>query len=128
VLFGLAGRLMAVKATEEDIVRLRGLVAVMDYAVSENDRQAYLRGNFALHELIVVNAANPVLATQYLSLVKQLTLYRARNLTIVDSMRSSNEEHRQMVEAIAAQDPDLAEAAHLNHVLTAKRRLMSGIA
>jgi DNA-binding GntR family transcriptional regulator len=128
VLFAFAGRLVATKASDEDVVRLRGFVASMDDAIARDDRKAYLHENFAFHECIVVHAANPVLATQYLSLVKQLTLYRARNLTIVDSMRSSNDEHREMVEAIAARDPARAEAAHLNHVLTAKRRLMSGIA
>jgi DNA-binding GntR family transcriptional regulator len=125
VLFAFAGRLMATKATEEDIVRLRGFLASMDAAIARDDRKEYLRENFAFHMFIVAQAANPVLSTQYLSLVKQLTLYRARNLTIVDSMRASNDEHHEMVEAIAAHDPSRAEAAHLNHVMTAKQRLMA---
>ena len=126
VLFALAGKLIATTATAEDITVLRGLVTAMDEAIAKDDRKDYLRGNFALHEFIVMKAGNPVLATQYLSLVKQLSLYRARNLTIVDSMRSSNDEHREMVEAIAAHDPERAGAAHLSHVVTAKDRLMSG--
>jgi DNA-binding GntR family transcriptional regulator len=126
VLFALAGRLMAAKATAEDIKVLRGFVTAMDEAIARDDPKDYLRGNFALHEFIVMQAGNPVLATQYLSLVKQLSLYRARNLTIVDSMRSSNDEHREMIEAIAAHDQERAAAAHLSHVVTAKNRLMAG--
>ena len=42
-------------------------------------------------------------------------------------MRSSNDEHREMVEAIAANDPARAEAAHLAHVVTAKERLMEAL-
>jgi DNA-binding GntR family transcriptional regulator len=125
VLFAFAGKLMAMKASGDDIVRLRSFVAAMDAAIARDDRKDYLRENFAFHMFIVAGAANPVLSTHYLSLVKQLTLYRARNLTIVDSMRASNDEHGEMVEAIAARDPARAEAAHLNHVMTAKRRLMS---
>lgn len=47
-LFALAGRLLAMRASAEEIV--------------------------ALHEFNVVHAANPVLADQYLSLIKQLQL------------------------------------------------------
>lgn len=126
VLFALAGRLMAARATDEEIVRLQSFVAAMDEAVAKGDCKTYLQENFAFHEFIVVNAGNMVLAAQYRSLVKQLTLYRARNLTIADSMRSSNEEHREMVGAIAAHDQTRAEAAHLKHVMTAKQRLMAG--
>ena len=42
-----------------------------------------------------------------------------------NAMRASNEEHREMVEAVAARDPDRAHAAHYRHVAAAKTRLKS---
>jgi DNA-binding GntR family transcriptional regulator len=42
-----------------------------------------------------------------------------------EAVRASNDEHREMVKAIAARDPDGAYAAHHRHVATAKLRLMA---
>ena len=124
-LFALAGRLLAARATDEEIARLRAFLVAMDDAIEKDDFDLYVKENFAFHQFIVDSAGNPVLATQYLSLIKQLRLYRTRNLMLGDSMRASNDEHHEMVEAIAAHDPDRAQAAHMNHVATAKVRLMS---
>ena len=124
-LFALAGRLLALRANPEEIAALRGFVAAMDEAIAADETDRYLRENFALHEFIVAHATNPVLASQYLSLIKQLQLYRARNLMLIDSMQESNREHHEMVEAIAAHDPDRAQAAHMAHVISAKQRLIA---
>jgi len=40
-------------------------------------------------------------------------------------MRASNEEHREMVEAIAARDPNRSHAAHYRHVTAARAQLKS---
>jgi DNA-binding GntR family transcriptional regulator len=124
-LFALAGRLLAGRATDDDVARLRAFVGAMDQAVASGDYEAYALENFALHEFIVARAGNAVLAAQYLGLVKQLRLYRTRSLMFADAIRASNEEHREMVEAIAARDPERAASAHHAHVATAKIRLMS---
>jgi DNA-binding GntR family transcriptional regulator len=124
-LFSLAGRLLAERATEEEIARLRIFVQTMDDAIASDDFDSYAEENFALHEFIVERAGNGVLAAQYLSLIKQLRLYRTRSLMFGNAMRASNAEHREMVEAIAARDPDRAYAGHYRHVANAKVRLKS---
>jgi DNA-binding GntR family transcriptional regulator len=124
-LFAFAGRLVAVHASEIDVAQLRDLVDAMDRAIAAEDYETYALNNFALHEQIVSGAGNPILASQYLGLVKQLRLYRARNLMDREAVRASNDEHREMVKAIAARDPDGAYAAHHRHVATAKLRLMA---
>jgi DNA-binding GntR family transcriptional regulator len=122
-LFALAGRLLAARATDEEVARLRAFVQAMDEAIARDDFDSYARENFALHEYIVEHAGNGILASQYLGLIKQLRLYRARSLMFGNAMQASNDEHREMVEAIAARDPDRAHAAHHRHVATAKMRL-----
>jgi DNA-binding GntR family transcriptional regulator len=124
-LFALAGRLLAARATEDEIARLRSFVAAMDAAIKSDDFPRYVAENFAFHEFIVARSGNPVLAAQYIGLIKQLRLYRTRSLMLGSSMQASNEEHREMVEAIAAGDGERAHHAHLRHVATAKQRLMS---
>jgi len=124
-LFSLAGRLLAVRATDDEIAQLRAFVRSMDEAIADDDFDRYVADNFAFHEFIVGHAGNPVLAGQYLSLIKQLRLYRTRSLMLGESIKASNQEHHEMVDAIAAHDPDRAQASHLNHVATAKLRLMN---
>lgn len=124
-LFALAGQCLAIRATDADVACLRGHVAAMDEAVACDDFEAYIVENFALHEQIVTRAGNATLALHYLALVKQLRLYRTRNLMLANSVNASNEEHHAMVAAIAARDPARAYTAHFNHVATAKTRLMA---
>ena len=125
-LFALAGRLLAARATDEQISELRTFVSAMDDAISADDRARYVKQNFAFHEFILRSAGNPVLVNQYLAIVTQLRLYRTRNLMSVESMRLSNKEHHEMVAAIAAHDLDRAQESHLNHVAAAKQRLLHG--
>jgi DNA-binding GntR family transcriptional regulator len=125
VLFGLAGKLLAERITDEGIARLKAFVTDMDVAVATDDFEAYVKINFTFHEFIVESTENPTLAQQYLTLVKQLRLYRARNLMLGDSMHASHLEHHAMVDAIVARDPARALATHTRHVEAAKERLMA---
>lgn len=122
-LFGLAGRLLATRATDAQLSELFRIVEDLEAAALAGDTEEYLSLNFLLHEKIVAFAGNPVLASDYLSLVKQLRLCRARNLSTQAALVSSNKEHRAMVAAIAARDPDAAERLHAEHVALAKQRL-----
>ena len=127
-LFGLAGKLLAERISDEGIGRVRTFIADMDKAVAADDFEAYVKLNFAFHEFIVRNAGNPTLAQQYLGLVKQLRLYRARNLMLGDSLHASHLEHHEMAAAIIARDPQRALAAHTGHVDSARLRLMATVA
>ena len=122
-LFGYAGQLLAARATDATIARLRQFLADMDDAVAAEDFERYVPINFAFHEYIVREAGNAALAAHYLALIKQLRLYRTRNLMFGDSIAVSNAEHHAMVAAIADHDPARAYAAHFAHVEQAKQRL-----
>ncbi|MEZ2128044.1 MULTISPECIES: FCD domain-containing protein [unclassified Sinorhizobium] len=127
-LFGLAGKLLAERITDQKIERLKDFIAEMDEAIAAEDSERYLKVNFAFHEFIVVSAGNATLAQQYLSLVKQLRLYRARNLMLGGSMHASHLEHHAMADALIRRDPASALATHTHHVEAAKERLMSTVA
>lgn len=127
VLFGLAGKLLAERISDEGIEKLKAIVAEMDAANAVDDFERYVKINFRFHEFIVMNAGNPTLAQQYLGLVKQLRLYRTRNLMLSDSMHASHLEHHAMAEALIARDPMKALAAHTWHVEASKARLMAKV-
>lgn len=125
VLFGLAGKLLAERVTQAEIARLRDYVGQMEAAARARDFERYYPLNLAFHEFIVDACGNATLAAQYRGLVKKLHLFRARSLVQGGGLEVSNSEHRAMVEAIAARDPELAQRAHADHVARAKARLLA---
>ena len=78
---------------------------------------------FAFHRAILAASGNRLLAAQYASLIKQLHLYRARSLVQGGGLHVSNQEHRAMVDAIAARDPEAAHRTHFDHVMRSLDRL-----
>jgi DNA-binding GntR family transcriptional regulator len=123
-LFGLAGRLLAERATPDIIVHLERLLTSMELAATNRDFDAYYPLNLAFHEAIVDGSGNATLAAQYRTFVKRLNLFRARSLVQGGGLSVSNREHRQMVSAIAARDAGWAHEAHWQHVSAAKDRLL----
>jgi DNA-binding GntR family transcriptional regulator len=123
-LFGLAGRLLAERATDATVARLEDLLAEMEQAASERDFDAYYPLNLAFHEVIIDGSGNQTLAAQYRAFVKRLNLFRARSLVQGGGLAVSNREHREMVAAIAARDAGWAQEAHWRHVSSAKDRLL----
>lgn len=125
VLFGLAGKLLAERITDEGVEQLSTFISEMDAAMRGKDFETYAKVNFAFHEFIVANAGNATLAQQYLGLVKQLRLYRTRSLMHVDSMQASQLEHHEMANSVIARDPLRAWETHHRHVAAAKERLIA---
>jgi DNA-binding GntR family transcriptional regulator len=123
-LFGLAGRLLAERATPDIIAHLERLLSAMELAAENRDFDAYYPLNLAFHEAIVDGSGNATLAAEYRTFVKRLNLFRARSLVQGGGLAVSNREHRQMVSAIAARDPVWAQEAHWQHVSAAKDRLL----
>ena len=63
----------------------------------------------------------------YLSLVKELHLFRRKGLIQQGSMDVSNAEHALILESVVHRDPVKAGLAMRNHVLAAKQRLVTAI-
>jgi DNA-binding GntR family transcriptional regulator len=126
-LFGLAGRLCATRLGRAEVADLKRQVAAMEKAAKSKDFDAYYPLNLQLHEFIVDQSGNPVLASHYRDLVKLLHLFRARSLVQGGGLAISNGEHRDMVDAIAAGDGERAHQSHFDHVMRARERLMSAV-
>jgi DNA-binding GntR family transcriptional regulator len=124
-LFGLAGKLLAERITDDQLQRLTKFVVEMEEASKQRDFETYYPLNLAFHEFIVDAAGNTMLAQQYRAFVKKLHLFRARSLVQGGGLTVSNKEHREMLSAIAARDPVWAHEAHCRHVAAARDRLLS---
>lgn len=123
----LMGRLIAEQATETQIATLFELVDKMDRAAATRDLESYYPTNLEFHNALLAFANNRRLERLYRSLIKELHLFRRKGLLQSGSMRISNEEHRQIVEAIASRDPILAGVSMKSHVLAAKQRLLAAM-
>lgn len=128
-LFALAGRTLAPKVTKPQLTVLRNLVDAMDRLVDAMDRGSSAEGvvgkyyplNLEYHRRLCEFAGNARLLATYLSLVRELHLFRRRALEPPGRMAESNEEHRRIFDAIAAHDAEEASRLMEAHVLNSKQ-------
>lgn len=123
----LSGQLIARHASPSDIEELRALVARMETTAALGDATAYYRQNLAFHRRLVENTRNPRLLELFLGTDKELHLYRQRSLVQPSGMNVSNQEHRAIVEAIAAGDDAKAGEAFKRHVLNGRQRAVNAL-
>jgi phosphonate utilization transcriptional regulator len=122
----LIGRRLAETITPEQMKAARSLVERMDVAARAGDADAYHLLNLEFHDKLVGFAGNRKLAGVYRRLVKELALFRRRNLRDQQLLPHSAAEHRAILKAIAAGDPEQAGRAMFDHVMESKERAMKG--
>ena len=76
----LVGRRLAESVTPAQLKSLRAIVERMEQAVKADDRDEYHLLNLQFHDQLVAFAGNRKMAAIYRKLVKELALYRRRNL------------------------------------------------
>jgi DNA-binding GntR family transcriptional regulator len=117
----LAARVLADRITDDEITELRDIVERMSLAVAREDHAQYAGLNHDLHRRIFEMAGNAKLMEIYGRITKELMLFRRRSLAPGPTL----DEHREIVERIAARDPEGAAKAMLNHVEVARRRILA---
>jgi DNA-binding GntR family transcriptional regulator len=122
-LFGLAGRLLVDRLTDEMLSELNILLDRMDEIAEARDFDSYYPVNLQFHEYLVTSTGNATLLGEYRSFVKKLHLFRARNLVQPGGLKVSNREHRAMVDALASGNRERAQEAFFRHVERAKLRV-----
>lgn len=117
------GRKLATALNTAEVRELRQLVDAMDQAVKAGDAGDYHRCNLKFHDRLLELAGNAKLTATCRKLVNELSLFRRQNLTS-ESMAISSREHRQIVKAIAARDPEAAGQAMYQHVMNSRERTL----
>jgi phosphonate utilization transcriptional regulator len=118
----LVGRRLAQSITAEQTRQLRLLVDQMEAAARGADADAYHLLNLQFHDLLVEFAGNRKMAAR--KLVKELALFRRRNLVHKEVLPQSAAEHRQILRAITSGDPEIAARAMYAHVTESKDRML----
>jgi DNA-binding GntR family transcriptional regulator len=130
---GLAARLAARHATEEEVQVLRDMV-VEDRALL-NDPAALARANRRFHKMIHLASHNRFLVQQLDLVHRSMALMATTSLAAQGRGEIALAEHAEIVEAIARRDEDAAHRALRDHIsvafvtrlkLDAKERLQDG--
>jgi DNA-binding GntR family transcriptional regulator len=125
VLEGLAARHAAKNASDEDVKRLREILASMRKLLDAGDLLAASDENAVLHRTLLEIAGHPTVVRLISLLKSQLVRFQYRTILAPGRTERSFAEHSAIVDAVAAHDPKAAEAAmrrHLSHVADALRR------
>ena len=116
------GALLASRASTEQIAALQTLLESMEAAVAASDAPLYFQLNVEFHETLVSFAGNKKMSLLYRRLTRELDLFRRRNLSQQALLSSSIEEHRDVLAAIEARDPQRAAQTLRRHVLQSRER------
>lgn len=122
VIAGYACSRLATRSTSAQRSELSEMVSAMDRAISEDEEEVYFALNLRFHDRIAEMAGSGRTADIYTGLGKEVRLMRRRVLHGADSMRLSNEEHKDILAAIEAGDAILARGKAEHHHFNGKRR------
>ncbi|SHI48612.1 DNA-binding transcriptional regulator, GntR family [Aureimonas altamirensis DSM 21988] len=115
--FGCLAMMAAERITDDEVASLRALTDRMDEVASLNDVHIYYPINLEFHRRITELGGNKRLALIYQSFVRELHIQRYRALSSTDVLQVSNEEHKAIVDALAARDPARALTAARGHIM-----------
>lgn len=119
-----AGRLAAMRATQDGIDELDALWNEMETARIARDFESYYSINRAFHRAIVAMTGNPRLIEIHEQTERELFLYLRRGVTGPARIDISNRQHRKMLDAIAAGDELESARAFERHVIAGKQRML----
>lgn len=119
-----AGRLGAMRATDEQLDELAALHEGMCEACERRDLSCYFDLNSRFHTLIYEMANNPRLADLDHRLSMELHLFRRRNLGNAVMLKASLREHQAIVDGFQERDPVGAATAFQKHIQSGRERML----
>jgi DNA-binding GntR family transcriptional regulator len=106
----------AENARPEDLARLRALTGTMRELLATGDLLTMSEANTRLHEILLELAGHRTVERLVSTLNSQLVRFQYRTILVLGRPEQSLAEHTAIVEAVAAGDPEAAEAAMRRHL------------
>jgi len=120
-----AGRLLAARISAPQLDELQRLIEQMRLVAQRDDVDAFHALNLAFHDRLVEMSGNASLLLIYRRLVKQLTLFRRRNLLAARAIPHFAEEHGQIVAHLAQADAQACAEALYAHACGGRARMLA---
>jgi len=118
----MAGRKLAAQIESAQLKELGALVERMEKASARGDLDAYHPLNLRFHDALIEFAGNSKLLHTYRRLVNELNLFRRHMLAQRDRLTDSTREHHEILDAIAARNPELAGRLLYEHAMASRAR------
>lgn len=119
---GLAVRGFVENMTEESLRELREAVELQEFYLNKSDPDRIRAQDTRFHELIYLHCGSMILCDTLIPLHKKVQKFRRISIEQGDRAELSVQEHRNIYNAIAARDGDLAEKLmneHVGHAMSA---------
>jgi DNA-binding GntR family transcriptional regulator len=116
-------RLACERMSEDDLVRLRAIVDETGRATEANDSQGIVQAHAQFHYLIYAACGNPELTRVAQNLWDRSYRYRIMALSSAENARRGLAQHRAILAALEARDPQRAVAAAEEHDQASIRHL-----
>lgn len=113
---GLSAYLAAERGTEEELAKIQDIFEKIDAAAHASDRDLALVLNSEFHVAIAQATHNPLLVQRIEELWTHINVVRGAAWVGNTRTDSSRDEHRAVMEAILARDPDRARAEMETHI------------
>lgn len=125
---GLAAELAADRASEDKIEEMERCLVELSEMIEIKDLKRIVEIDAQFHETLYASSRNERLG-QILSLLReQIQRFRTRTMTHPARMKVALEEHRRIIEAVAARDVEAARRFAQQHIESAENSLMTLLA
>ncbi|QWA10926.1 FCD domain-containing protein [Sodalis ligni] len=121
----IAGRRLASIVTEDQLQELHGVLDQLEAISQHDDVNNYFLLNIAFHDRVVEMAGNATLLTLYRQVINRMHLIRRQGLALSGSSQASHAEHRMILAALAARDPDAVAHSMRQHIQQGYQRACS---
>ncbi|HHP50800.1 MAG TPA: GntR family transcriptional regulator [Moorella mulderi] len=123
----LAAALACERATEEELEEMERLLMEIGKGVEEENLEYTIEVDTKFHEVLYQASRNALLVKIINNLQEKIQTYRTTSLSMPGRMAEALEEHRRLLEAIAAREVDLAQRLAQEHIENAANRVMEAI-
>lgn len=125
---GLASSLAAKRITAEELEKLTEAVELAEFYNGKRDTEHIKELDTVFHSIIFKASGSRFLSKTLSELHKKIKSYRKRSLSVPGRLEKSEDEHREILEAIKSGDSDKADLLTSLHVRRALENMLSAIA
>lgn len=124
----LAAGLAAERISDEELEELQRLLIQVGRAIEDNDMNKVLEADIAFHDVLYKASRNERLRNIINNLREQITVIRGVSMRYPGRLKDTQEEHRALVECIAARDVEKSQEMARIHLENAEKTLMEAMA
>jgi DNA-binding FadR family transcriptional regulator len=120
----LAAGLAAERISDEELEELQRLLVKVGNAMEENDMAQVVEADIEFHDVLYKASRNERLRNIINNLREQITVIRGVSMRYPGRLKDTQDEHRRLVECIAARNVEKSQEAARIHLENAERTLM----